>query len=123
MQQIDTIMYPLQGNATLSIIDQHEGCSILSKQLLLENDTQANSATTSTIILNCIGLESINSHGICLLLKLLIYCRRQQKRLQVYGLSEHNRYIFEITRLSKFIDIVSTKPQAVATIHTNNMNR
>lgn len=92
MQQIDTIMHPLQGNATLSIIDQHEGRSILSKQLLMGNDMQTTSEKTSTLILNCSELESINSCGICLLIKLLIYCRHQQKHLQVYGLSEHHRY-------------------------------
>lgn len=110
MQQTSAIMNPQQGNTTTSIIDLRGSLSVISKQLLLENDTQANSATTNTIILNCSGLESINSHGISLLIKLLIYCRRQQKRLQVYGLSEHNCYIFEITRLSKFIDIFGTKP-------------
>ena len=114
MQQTDFIFHLQQQNATTSISDLHESLSAMPEQLLM----QANSATTSTITLNCSGLESINSHGIRLLILLLIYCRRQQKCVQVIGLSEHNRYIFEITRLSKFIDIVSTETQAVTTVHT-----
>jgi anti-anti-sigma factor len=104
MQQTDVIFHLQQQNAATSMSDLHESLSALPEQLL----TQANSATTSTIILNCSELESINSHGISLLILLLIYSRRQQKRLQVFGLSEHNRYIFEITSLSKFIDIADT---------------
>ncbi|HXL38727.1 MAG TPA: hypothetical protein VN954_16160 [Ktedonobacteraceae bacterium] len=58
-----------------------------------------------------------NSHGIRLLILLLNYSRRQQKHLQICGLSEHNQYIFEITRLSEFIEIVSTQTQTAATVH------
>jgi anti-anti-sigma factor len=94
------------------------GCfSALSKQSLLDIQTRYTTETTGTITLNCSGLESINSHGIYLLIMLLIYSHRQQKRLQVFGLSEHNQYIFEITCLNKFIDIVETENQTVATIH------
>jgi anti-anti-sigma factor len=113
MQQTDVIFHLQQQYTAMSIIDLHENQSALPEQLL----TQANSATTSTIILNCSELESINSHGIRLFILLLIYSRRQQKRLLVFGLSEHNRYIFEITHLSKFIDIADTKTQAVAAVH------
>jgi anti-anti-sigma factor len=73
--------------------------------------------TKNTITLNCGGLESINSHGICLLIKLLIHAKRYNKRLRVFGLSEHNRYIFEITRLNKFIDFVETESQSLETSH------
>ncbi len=114
MQLTDTIFHLQQQYATTKLSDPYERSSTLPEQLLI----QANSATHSTIILDCSELESINSHGIRLLILLLIYSRRQQKRLQVSGLSEHNRYIFEITSLSKFIDIVSTQTQVVATAHT-----
>lgn len=114
MQQTDIIFHLQQHYATTKLNDLHERSSTLPEQLLIK----ANSATHNTIILDCSELESINSHGIRLLILLLIYSRRQQKRLQVFGLSEHNRHIFEITTLSKFIDIVSTQTQAVTTIHT-----
>ena len=118
MQQTDVIFHLQQQYTAMSIIDLHEKQSALPEQLL----TQANAATTDTIILNCSELESVNSHGIRLLILLLIYSRRQQKRLLVFGLSEHNRYIFEITHLSKFIDIADTKNQAVAAVHTTRID-
>ncbi len=114
MQQTDFIFHLQQQYTATSMSDLHESLSTLPEQLLI----QPNSATHNMIILDCSELESINSHGIRLLILLLIYFRRQQKHLQVFGLSEHNRYIFEITTLSKFIDIVSTQTQAVATVHT-----
>ena len=104
MQQTDVIFQLPQQNTTTSISDLRESLSAMPEQLL----TQGNSATTSTIILNCSELESINSHGIRLLIMFLIYSRRQQKHLQICGLSEHNQYIFEITRLSELVEIVRT---------------
>jgi anti-anti-sigma factor len=114
MQQTDVIFQLQQQYATMSINEMHENLSTMPEQLLM----QANSATTSTIFLNCSELEPINSHGIRLLILLFIYSRRQQKRLIFFGLSEHNRYIFEITRLNQFIDIAGPTTQAGVVVHT-----
>src|SRR4249919_1677090 len=115
--QADAIMHLRQGNTTMNIIDLHGGPLALAEQLLIGSHTQASPATTSTIILNCSELESMNSRGISQLIRLIIYTRQQQ-RLLVFGLSEHNRYILEITRLSLFIDIADTETQAVTAAHT-----
>jgi anti-anti-sigma factor len=115
MQNANTTMQLEQVNTTSNSI-QYVSFSALSEQSLFGVKTQHNTETIGTITLNCSGLESINSHGIYLLILFLIYTKHQQKRLQVFGLSEHNRYIFEITRLGKFIDIVETENQTVATI-------
>jgi anti-anti-sigma factor len=113
MQQTSTIFHLQQQNAATNSSDLYENLSAMPEQLL----TQANPATTSTIVLNCSELEPINSHGIRLLILLLIYSRRQQKRLFFFGLSEHNRYIFEITRLNQFVDIADSKTHSAA-VHT-----
>jgi anti-anti-sigma factor len=101
-----------QVNTTSNSI-QYVSCSALSNQSLSGIKMHHSTVTTHMITLNCSGLEPINSHGIHLLIMLLIYSQRQQKRLQVFGLSEHNQYIFEITGLSKFIEIVETETQTV----------
>ena len=116
MQYANTITDVQQVNTTSNNIEGGS-FSALSHHLLLDIQTQYNVETTDTITLNCSELEPINSHGINLLIMLLIYSKRQQKRLQVYGLSEHNRYIFEITRLNKFIDIIGTKTRFFETVH------
>lgn len=116
MQYVNTISLVEHINIP-SISIENRSISSVTQQLLLNIQTQYISETTETITLNCSGLESITSHGICLLIKLLIYSRSQHKRLQVFGLSKHNQYIFEITRLNKFIDIVETENQTEATVH------
>ena len=107
-QQVHTALYSIE----------HGYFSAFSHQLLLDIRTQYHAEATGTIALNCSGLESITSHGINLLIMLLIFAQHQQKRLQVFGLSKHNQYIFEITSLSKFIDIVDPKIHAEADVHT-----
>jgi anti-sigma B factor antagonist len=76
--------------------------------------TEASTPTTRTIILNFSGLEYMNSSGIGLLVTLLIRVNRQKQHLLSYGLSEHYRHIFEITRLSEAIGIYDTEDQALA---------
>jgi anti-anti-sigma regulatory factor len=116
MQYTNAILSMQQVNTPSNSIE-HGSFSALSKQSLSYIRTHYTTETTSTITLNCSGLEPINSHGISLLIMLLIYSQRQQKRLQVFGLSEPNQYIFEITRLGEFIEIVSVQTQTVATVH------
>ena len=118
MQQTDVIFHLQQQISATSSIDLHGSLSALPEQLL----TQVNPATTSTIVLNCSELEPINSHGIRLLILLLIYTRRQQKRLLFFGLSEYNRFIFEIARLNQFIDIADSKKTSCVSC-SNDLNR
>jgi anti-anti-sigma factor len=117
MQQAGASMYLRQGNATTGIIDLQGSLSNLPEDLLKDIHLQSNPFTNGTIIMNCSELEAMNSRGISQIIQLLIYTRRKQQRLLIFGLSEHNRYILEITRLSRFIDIVETETQAVATLH------
>jgi anti-anti-sigma factor len=118
MQYVNTILNVQQVRTSSDSIKY--GCfSALSHQVLSGIQAQDNAEVTDTIMLNCSGLRSINSHGIRILIKLLIYAQSQQKRLQVFGLSKHNQYIFEITHLSEFIDIVETKTQALGAFHAS----
>lgn len=116
MQYANTTLQLQQVNTPLDSIELGS-FSTLSKQSLSDIKTPHTTETANTISLNCYGLEPINSHGICLLIKLLIYTKGQKKRLQVFGLSEHNQYIFAITRLNKFIDIVEAENLRMETIH------
>jgi anti-anti-sigma regulatory factor len=106
-----------QGNVITSIIGLHGSLSDLPEEYLIETYIQANPVTNGTIIINCSELEAMNSRVISQMIQLLICTRRQQQRLLIFGLSEHDRYILEITRLNQFIDIVETETQAVAALH------
>ena len=66
-----------------------------------------------TIILNFEDLVYMNSSGIGLLVTLLIRINREKQQLLTYGLSDHYRSIFQITRLDDAIAIHDSEEEAV----------
>jgi anti-sigma B factor antagonist len=68
---------------------------------------------TSRLVLNFAGLEYMNSGGIGMLVTLLVRANRQRQELAAYGLSEHYREIFELTRLDEAITIYDSEESAL----------
>src|SRR5213082_886802 len=118
MPQASVAMNTRRVNATTSIIDIQGDVSAFAEQVLMSAYNEASTPTTRTIILNFSGLEYMNSSGIGLIVTLLIRVNRQQQRLLAFGLSQHYRTIFEITRFSEDIGIYDTETQALAAVHT-----
>ena len=75
--------------------------------------TQASEAGVKTILLNFTGLTYMNSTGIGLLVTLLIRISRQKQRLMAYGLNDHYRQIFKLTRLDEAIGLYSSEEEAL----------
>lgn len=73
----------------------------------------ANTPTTRSIIINFTGLTYMNSIGIGLLVTLLIRMKRNKQSLLAYGLSEHYRHIFQLTRLDEAIILTTTEDEAI----------
>jgi anti-sigma B factor antagonist len=65
-------------------------------------------------VLNFTGLEYMNSGGIGMLVTLLVHANRQGQPLAAYGLSDHYREIFELTRLDEAITIYDDERSALA---------
>ena len=74
----------------------------------------AASVGVGRLILNFAGLTYMNSTGIALVVELLARARSEKLAVHAYGLSEHYRQIFEITRLSDFLAIHADEASAVA---------
>src|SRR6266852_5874835 len=117
MPQANVMMIARRVNPSVSIIDIQGEVSAFAEKALMDAYMENNTSTTSVIILNFSKLEYMNSSGIGLLVTLLIRINRQQQRLLAFGLSQHYRTIFEITRLSEAIGIYDTETQALATVH------
>jgi anti-sigma B factor antagonist len=66
------------------------------------------------IVLNFSGLSYMNSGGIGLLVTLLVRANRRGQRLLAFGLSEHYRQIFELTRLDEAVAIHDSEGDALA---------
>ena len=114
MPQANVVMNVRRVSATTSIIDIQGEISAFAEKVLMDAYTEASTPTTRTIILNFGGLEYMNSSGIGLIVTLLIRVNRQKQRLLAFGLSEHYRHIFEITRLNDAIRIYNSEEEALA---------
>jgi len=115
MPQANVVMNVRKINNSVSIIDIEGDVSAFAEDALMEAYAEASTPTTRTIILNFNGLEYMNSSGIGLLVTLLIRINRQKQRMLAFGLSEHYKHIFELTRLNEAIGIYDTEADVLAT--------
>jgi anti-sigma B factor antagonist len=114
MPQANVVMTVRKISTTVSIIDIDGEISAFAEDPLMEAYAEASTPTTRTIILNFVGLEYMNSSGIGLLVTLLIRVNRQKQRLLAFGLSEHYKHIFELTRLNEAIGIYDSEADVLA---------
>ena len=114
MPQAKVVMNVRQVSPTTSIIDVQGEVTAFAENVLTSAYTEASTPTTRNIVLNFSGLEYMNSSGIGLIVTLLIRINRQKQRMSAYGLSDHYRHIFELTRLSDAIKIYDNESAAVA---------
>ena len=112
-QQITATSVRSVDNAA-SVIDIDGEITAKSEQQLMEAYAQASGAKTRVVILNFVQLDYMNSGGIGLLVTMLVRANRQKQKLCAYGLNEHYRQIFELTRLDEAIAIYDDEPAAVA---------
>ena len=96
-----------------SVIDVQGELTAFAEEVLMDAYNQASDGKVRAIILNFEGLEYMNSSGIGLLVTLLIRVNREKQRLLTYGLSEHYRSIFQITRLDDAIGIHDSEEEAI----------
>ncbi len=95
------------------VIDIQGEINAFAENALMDAYTQATALGAKDILLNFTNLDYMNSSGIGLLVTLLIRVQRQKQRLAAYGLNDHYRQIFELTRLNEAIAIYDSEPQAV----------
>jgi anti-sigma B factor antagonist len=114
MKQRTATMDVRQVNGAVSVVDIRGDVTAGSEAALSDAYAAASTPTTSAIVLNFSGLEYMNSGGIGMLVTLLVRANRQRQRLLAYGLNQHYRQIFELTRLDEAIGIHDSEDAAVA---------
>jgi len=113
MPQAQVTMDVRRVDDDASIIDVQGELTAFAEEVLMDAYNQASDGKVRAIILNFEGLEYMNSSGIGLLVTLLIRVNREKQRLLTYGLSEHYRSIFQITRLDDAIGIHDSEEEAI----------
>ncbi len=113
MSQVNVAMSVRPVTPRTSIIDISGEVNAFAENALTAAYAEASTPTTHAIVLNFTGLEYMNSSGIGLLVTFLIRANRQKQRMLAYGLSEHYRHIFELTRLDEAIGIYDSEAEAI----------
>ena len=67
-----------------------------------------------TVVLDFAAVDYINSTGIALIVSVLARARAERRKVVASGLSPHYREIFDITRLSDFIELFPDLDRAVS---------
>lgn len=100
-----------------AIVDLHGEIDSFADAALTAAYSEAAGDVTSgkvtRILLNFADVDYINSTGIALIVGVLAQARQAGVPLGAFGLSDHYREIFEITRLSDFITLYGDERSAL----------
>ena len=101
---------------TTSVLDVQGDITADSEKVLMDAYNEASGNSTKAVVLNFSGLDYMNSGGIGLLVTLLVRANRAKQKLLAFGLTEHYRQIFELTRIDEAIEIFGTEDEAVTAV-------
>ena len=101
-------------SAATRVIDIDGDVTAQSEDVLMAAYDRAGTDGVTAIVLDFTALAYMNSGGIGLLVMLLVRAQRQDQKVLAFGLSEHYRQIFELTRLDEAIGIHATEDEALA---------
>ena len=110
-------------NLSLTVRKVHKGMVIVdisgdvtaaAEGSLMETLITTKAEGVRVIVLNFSGLAYMNSSGIGMLVTFLIRANRQSQRVVAYGLNEHYRQIFDLTKLNEVIHVYDTEADVLA---------
>lgn len=96
-----------------TVLALHGDINRAANEALQEAYREAKSSP-GRLLLDFTDVDYINSTGIALIVGLLADCRMAQRGVAAFGLSDHYREIFSITRLSDFMAIYDDERAALS---------
>jgi anti-anti-sigma factor len=100
-------------NGTLAVLDLHGDVDGQADADLNGAYDGVIASDPKRVLLNFTEVSYINSTGIALIVGLLAEARRSGRSILACGLSNHYKEIFEITRISDFIEVVEDEGAAL----------
>jgi anti-anti-sigma factor len=98
----------------VAVIDLTGDVNASAETALNEAYEQATGSGAGSVVLNFEHAQYINSTGIALIVRLLAQARAKDVQVKAFGLTDHYREIFEITRLADFMTITDDEDRAVS---------
>ncbi len=95
----------VRSQGGVAILDLQGEINAFADQELREAYAAAESLNPVCVALGFEKVSYINSTGIALIVGLLMMARKSNRRMIAYGLSDHYKEIFQITRLTDFIEV------------------
>lgn len=99
----------------VNVIEIDGEVTAFSEKILAEAFDNA-STGAKAVVLDFEGLAYMNSGGIGQLVTMLIRAQRNGQKLLAYGLTDHYRQIFSLTRLDEAISIHPDKESALSAV-------
>lgn len=96
-----------------SVIDLRGEINGLAEEAMNAAYAEAEASDPEVILLNFEDVDYINSTGIALIVGLLAKARAARRRMLACGLSDHYVEIFNITRLSDFMNVFEDEDRAL----------
>ncbi|HEV3290833.1 MAG TPA: STAS domain-containing protein [Streptosporangiaceae bacterium] len=103
-----------QAGNGVAVVDIKGEVTTTCEPVLMAAYEEAEGGGARRLVLNFGGLEYMNSGGIGMIVTLLVRANRQRQELAAFGLSDHYREIFELTRLDEAITIYDDEASALA---------
>jgi anti-sigma B factor antagonist len=107
-----TAVFEVRRHGSASVVDIRGNVTAGSEEVLMSAYAEVGDSTV--IVLDFTELSYMNSGGIGLLVTLLVRANRRSQRLLAYGLSDHYRQIFELTRLDEAVGIHDSEQSALS---------
>jgi anti-anti-sigma factor len=109
----DELRVAVRQRGEIAVIDILGDVDGSADAALNEGYAQAMRTGARTVALNFEETAYINSTGIALIVGLLAKARTDHVTVLAFGLSDHYRGIFDVTRLSDFMTIAEDEDEAV----------
>ena len=104
----------LPGAAVIELSGEVDGSAAPVLTDAYERAVTAGPENHDTVVLDFAAVDYINSTGIALIVSVLARARAERRKVVASGLSPHYREIFDITRLSDFIELFPDLDRAVS---------
>ena len=110
----DATTRALPGAAVIELSGEVDGSAAAVLTDAYERAVSNGSDNHDTVVLDFAAVDYINSTGIALIVSVLARARAERRKVVASGLSPHYREIFDITRLSDFIELFPDLDRAVS---------
>jgi anti-sigma B factor antagonist len=106
------------ADGAVAVIELIGDVTAASETELMDAYREAGRGATQGIVLDFTRLDYMNSSGIGMLVTLLVRARREGRQVSAFGLSDHYRQIFELTRLDEVISVHDDEDGAIAAVRS-----